>query len=372
MNTKKICILVEQLNKGGAERASGLISSILSGLGYQVFIFIFFDDTGYPYEGKLINLGKHEDGSRSFKSKYGRYKQLHIELKEINPDLILDFRMKNFLLREILLNLIVFKYPIINMVRSYKLDWYFSKPKPLSFLIYRNYTKIISVSKAISMKIKKDYGFSNVATIYNAVDIQRISSESKKQKLRIEGDYILAVGRFDKNKQFKNLIESYAKSHLVRPKIKLLILGEGTEAENLKKKIKALRLESLVNLVPFQENPFVYMKSAKFLVLSSKHEGFPNVIIEALACGAPVVSFDCETGPNEIIEDRKNGLLVENQNFEALTEAMNNMVFDKELYQTCKENSKQSIERFSLENIKEDWRKLFDDIFSKDEREPLS
>ena len=100
------------------------------------------------------------------------------------------------------------------------------------------------------------------------------------------------------------------------------------------------------------------MKNAKFLLLSSKNEGFPNVILETLACGTPVVSFDCESGPNEIIINRENGLLVENQNFEAFKISINEMALNEELYNNCKANSKASVQQFSIDMIGRQWLEL--------------
>jgi glycosyltransferase involved in cell wall biosynthesis len=90
-------------------------------------------------------------------------------------------------------------------------------------------------------------------------------------------------------------------------------------------------------------------------VVSSINEGFPNVIVESLITGTPVVSFDCFSGPNEIIIDKYNGLLVEDQNVSKLTQAMNTMIIDKDLYLHCKNNATGSVESFSVDAIGNQW-----------------
>jgi len=106
------------------------------------------------------------------------------------------------------------------------------------------------------------------------------------------------------------------------------------------------------------------MKYANFLILTSKHEGFPNVLLEALACETPVIATNCETGPSEIIENEKNGLLIPVEDDKALIEAMEKLFYDKGLYNKLKANSCKSVERFDVKNIVKEWLNLFEEIFN--------
>ena len=158
-------------------------------------------------------------------------------------------------------------------------------------------------------------------------------------------------------KQFDKLIVSYANSILSQRKIHLVILGNG-DVQTLKKVAIKNNVADFVHFLGYQNNPFKYLRKAKFLVLSSKNEGFANVLVEALACETPVVSFDCPCGPNAIIIDKVNGVLVENQNLSKLTEAINLMILDDKLYRFCKQNALVSIKPFLLDTIGKQWLEL--------------
>ena len=170
--------------------------------------------------------------------------------------------------------------------------------------------------------------------------------------------YIIAVGRLVKMKQFDVLIKSYKNTQLLDKNIKLLIFGEGEEKENLQSQINSLGLHSFVLLKGFNQNVSSYIKQAKALVLSSKFEGFPMVLIEALTLKTPMIAFNCKSGPAEIIKHEINGLLVENQNQEALSKAMNTLVLNDEFYYQIKTNIEKLSNPFSEEIIIEQWINL--------------
>ena len=131
----------------------------------------------------------------------------------------------------------------------------------------------------------------------------------------------LAVGRLSPQKDFSNLLNAFA---LIRKQkdARLIILGEGQERQRLETMINRLGIKESVLLPGFVKNPYAYMKKVSCLVLSSRNEGLPTVLIEAMACGCPVVATDCLSGPNEILDGGTYGTLVSIENSQALATAM--------------------------------------------------
>jgi glycosyltransferase involved in cell wall biosynthesis len=120
---------------------------------------------------------------------------------------------------------------------------------------------------------------------------------------------ILAVGRLTPAKDYPTLLHAFSLVYREQPS-HLLILGEGAERQHLEDLIKQLGLAGVVQMPGFVKNPYAYMAQARLLVVSSRWEGFGNVLVEALACGTPVVSTDCRSGPDEILEHGRFGRLV--------------------------------------------------------------
>jgi N-acetylgalactosamine-N,N'-diacetylbacillosaminyl-diphospho-undecaprenol 4-alpha-N-acetylgalactosaminyltransferase len=352
---KKIILIVPSLARGGAERVVSVLSKELSRY-FEIYVVIYHDPVEYEIEGELINL---ETPTRSFlrkiKNTFYRVVKLKRLIRKILPDFIVSF-MGN------LQPILTFE-PVIVSIHNNP-DFFPLQEKLCLNTIYKlpNVKKIITCSSGIEKKLRCNYNLKNTKTIYNPLNFDYIAKELLAPK-PFEFDYTLAIGRLNRQKGFDILIKSFAKSDL-KNRIKLVILGEGKERKNLEELIAELNLKNQVLLFGKVDNPFIYMKYAKLFILSSRYEGFPVVLLEALACGTPVIAANCETGTSEIIVNKKNGLLVPVADEEALKVAMEKLFYDKELYEKIKANTRKSVERFDVKNVVKEWLKLFEEIFN--------
>jgi glycosyltransferase involved in cell wall biosynthesis len=353
----KIAIVGDSLSSGGAEKVHAILSVYFQKNGLEIHNCVFMDLITYEFSGEVLNLGKINSNSFFVYRKAKRFFVFRNFIKSNDFDFVIDFRQKTNFLLEFMISSFVYSNNAIYKVASGVLDFYFPKSSFLAAVLCQNKT-IVTVSNAIREKVEQSGFAKKTLCIYNPIDFDSI--EFLKNQFDIEySSYILAVGSFKDIKQFDKLILAYSKSILPAQNIKLVLLGNGENRAIYESMIKELGIDQFVKIEDFLNNPFPFYKNAKFTVLSSKNEGFPNVLLESLACETPVVAFDCLSGPSEIIKDRENGLLVENQNLEKLTTAMNEMITNQELYLHCKKNAKESVLKFSVERIGEQWIQLF-------------
>lgn len=352
---RKVCFIVDNLGGGGSEKIAAQMSIFLSDK-FSISIISIGDKVDYAYKGKLYNLGENASKIKLIKQfcKLLAFRNIY---KKIDADIYIDFRMRNRTLLEIFLHCFVFKInKTIFTIHSSNVFYHLPRPSWL----HSHYAKaraIVCVSKAVKDDLFSIYPFQNLKYIPNF--ITPTTQPDLVMESIPEFDYVIAVGRLDNHvKQFDRLIVAYKNSKLYSQNMPLLILGTGPDEEPLRHQIQSLELENHVKLLGFKPNVINYMKSAKFLILSSRFEGFPLVLTEALSVGTPVISFDCHSGPSEIVKNKSNGLLVKSQNFEALTKAMNLMYEDKGLYNKCKSNSKTSVQKFSFSSILPKWLDL--------------
>jgi glycosyltransferase involved in cell wall biosynthesis len=241
-------------------------------------------------------------------------------------------------------------------VRSFNIKNYISENQFLAKRTYARAYKIVAVSRMVKEKIEHEYGFSNVMEINNPIepmDLERGSEAVLSQ------DYILYFGRLDeKVKHLTLLIDAYSESKLSDKGVSLVIMGSGPDEEFLKAYANTKKTCSLIKFIEFNPFPASTIKRALFTVLTSRWEGFPRMILESLSLGVPVLSVKCKSGPEELIVHEENGLLVMNNNIQALALGMDRLISDEALYKHCKRNAQRSIKPYSLEQISQKWQMI--------------
>ena len=193
---------------------------------------------------------------------------------------------------------------------------------------YPKADKIVTVSYELEESLKNFLSIPNekIKTIYNPVVTPELFEQAKQPVShpwfeQNQLPVILAVGRLTKAKDYPTLFRAFSLVRQVRP-AKLLILGEGEERANLERLAIELGIQNDVSMPGFFDNPFAFMAKASVFVLSSAWEALPTVLVEALACGCPVVATDCRSGPREILDNGRYGRLVPVGDHEALAKAI--------------------------------------------------
>jgi glycosyltransferase involved in cell wall biosynthesis len=199
-------------------------------------------------------------------------------------------------------------------------------------LFYPQVDRIIAVSNGVKESLIQTGNVpeSLIQTIYNPVITPAVL-----QQMEVPANHpwfeqshipvIISAGRLTKQKDHATLLQAFATLRKQMP-AKLLILGDGEERPILERLAQKLNIQDHISLPGFVENPFSYMKRADVFVLSSRWEGFGNVLVEAMACQTPVVSTDCPSGPSEILENGKYGSLTPVGNADMLANAMLEML----------------------------------------------
>jgi glycosyltransferase involved in cell wall biosynthesis len=195
---------------------------------------------------------------------------------------------------------------------------------------YKNLDLVVCQSRAMQADLVEHFAFpiSKSAVIHNPVDVIRIRENAAKPVLypivRAETIKLIAAGRLSAEKGFDLLIESIAL--LNDPRIHLTLLGEGQKANELKQQAEERAVATQISFAGFQPNPYAWFAHADAFVLSSRYEGFPNVVLEALACGTPVIATPAPGGTREILMDKEGCAIAESVSPLALASAISQWI----------------------------------------------
>lgn len=223
---------------------------------------------------------------------------------------------------------------------------------PKMKLYVRKADRIICCSKEIEAIVQEKYGYLQTATLYNPYDTEGITELSKEKvtdlpwKMEDEDRprILIGVGRDDPVKGFWHLIKAFYLVQKEIPQMRLIIMGDGT-FEQAKSLVSELQLEQKVYFPGVRKNPYKYLAASEMFLLSSYTEGFPNVLVEAMILGRPLISTDCRTGPAEILDHGKYGILVpdmgDTEDYSGDTISEKETCFAKKIVEVLKDSERQ-------------------------------
>ena len=256
------------------------------------------------------------------------------------------------------------KTKIISRSNSAPHGWSKNLFKRFLFKIFLNSAnKILVNSKEFKKDLKKEFGV-NATCIYNPLNVQDIKILAKKKSRKIFSNNkilkILNVGRYTEQKDQITLLKSL-KYLNNRIDFQAVLIGKGILKNKLKKFITENKLSHKVKLINFINNPYKFINQTDLFVLSSKYEGLPNVLLEALTLKKFIISSDCPTGPREILSYGKGGLLFKSGDHQDLSSKILYYVKNKK---KCKKLLKYSIENLNRFDYKKNLDKYYNIIKS--------
>ncbi len=224
-------------------------------------------------------------------------------------------------------------------------------------LLYRFADSVIVNSKEMGNQLHEMTGIpkARIPVIYNPIDIERVRRSSREkvdhpwfqEKIPI----IVGIGRMTRQKGFDYLCRSMRILAERSLACRLVLLGTGPEENNLKKLVSDLGLGDQIHILGFQQNPYKYLSHSTLFVLSSLYEGFPNVLLEAMALGVPSIATRCPTGPEELVTDGMDGILVPPADEQELASAIEHLLSDNALRARLSDAAQKRSREFAVNHI---------------------
>jgi GalNAc-alpha-(1->4)-GalNAc-alpha-(1->3)-diNAcBac-PP-undecaprenol alpha-1,4-N-acetyl-D-galactosaminyltransferase len=355
----KLTLISSSLEVGGTERVMSLLANYWAQRGWQVTILTL--DPGYsePFydldrQIDLLPLGI-SGGDRglwaTITNNFQRVQILRKAIKNSKPDVVISFGTKVNILsvlacwglkvRTIVTEQVHPNFSGLDKFWQFWQNWTYRRADLIT----------VQTHSALSF-FPSGRGF-NTAVIPNPIALPE--SETLESRLYTDDRYLLAVGKLTHQKGFDLLIRAFAQVKSRHPEWTLTILGEGSMRQELESLCTQLNLDDLVSMPGAVKNVDAYLRRADIFALTSRYEGFPVALGEAMACGVPAIATDCLSGPREMIHDGTDGMLVVPDNVDALAVALDLLMSDPSKRQYFSHYAPRILDRFGVDRITTMW-----------------
>jgi glycosyltransferase involved in cell wall biosynthesis len=354
----KIILTISSLGPGGAERILSLLANRLAGAGHQITV-VTLADTGEPPFYSLVPdveqvcLGARWRRRGVFRTNLRLVARLRENIRRRQPDVVIAF-----INRTNIRALAATRGLGIPVIVSERIDparvplgrmW-----ERLRRLLYPRAAALVVQTEAAAQYFRP-----SCEAILHVIPnpVPRPNTESEADIL-LPSPAIVAMGRLVEQKGFDLLLHAFARPAQIHPEWTLLIFGEGPLRGHLEALRDELGLGERVRMPGRTRTVGAQLQRARIFVLSSRFEGFPNALCEAMACGCAVVTADCPSGPADIVRDGVDGLLVPAEDVDALADALERLIEDGDLRRRLGARAVEITDRFGEERILEQWKEL--------------
>lgn len=362
----KIVLVMPTLSCGGAERVGAAMANYWIEQGNEVTLITLDDPQSKPFyelstKVHYIQLGLFNESkniAEGLKNNFSRVKSLHTLFKKQEADVIISIIGRSNI--RVLFAAVILKTPIIVFEQidpardSLSCLW-----RVLRLLAYARANRIIVLTQEFA-KYFPSFLRGRIRVIPNPVVLTDLSAEkslSGRDMLKI-----IAVGRLELQKGFDYLLQALTGLKDASQKWDLTILGEGSQRQSLELLCTQLGLVDQVYFAGKVKDVAAFLQQSDLFILSSRVEGFPLALCEALACGVPVIATDCAASIREIVRDRIDGVIVPNEDVPALTKAISDLMSDPERRERMAYQASSIVGKLNLPLIMAKWDELLNEL----------
>ena len=359
----RVTLIIYALSSGGAERVMSILANYWVAHGWEVTLIMLVDPTQPPFYQldpriQIHSLGIAKNSTNPIAAIYHAGWRVWVLRQEIiasQPDAVISF---------------------MSAVNVYSIlaGWNLDVPIIVS---EHTYPGAIDANRVWQLLMKWSYRHADIVTVLtqNAVPFYPVADGYRTIAIPnpvlmpapvidteplLTSPSIIAIGRLEDCKGFDLLLRAFHQVQAKYPDWQLMILGEGSRRSQLEDLRSQLQLIDRVHLPGAVTNVREYLAQADLFVLSSRVEGFPMALCEAMACGVPVLAADCLSGPRDIIENGVNGVLVATEDLAALVAGLDRLMSDPTQRQHLAQNAPQILDRFGLDRVMEMWTDAID------------
>lgn len=366
MKKKKVGFIIPGFNAGGAERVVSTLSNHLI-LNYEVIIIVLYECEIFYQLNDNISIifceGEYRYTSNRLK---GLIRHINFIKKIVQITRDNDIKMLiGFTTTANLYTIATSQFTKVPCIISERIHPEFS---PISNfvnmvrkLLYPLAHILVVQTQDIFSYFSKFIKAEKIKVIHNPINPSLLSKRNRSLK---KENVILNVGRIDYQKNQDMLVKAFA--NIDNSDWKLVIIGSGSEMDSLNQLIKDLNLVNKVELTGNIDDVSSYYNKAKIFAFTSRFEGFPNALTEAMAFGLACISTNCPSGPSELIKDGINGFLIPNEDQKALEIKLSTLMIDDNKRKLFSRTASKNMDKFNVGNVSRKWELLINDLIQND------